>query len=98
MTKNFCPVCGYDLGFQAWEEDKYPSDKICPSCGIQFGYHDIVRNSGDEEEIVSRYNLLRTEWIENGMKWHFPSDPFDQEPENWDPKEQLKNIGINLDL
>lgn len=96
MSKNYCPVCGYDLEFEAWEENKYPSDEICPSCGIQFGYHDIVRNSGDEEKIITRYKELRDAWIENGMKWHSTNDPFDPEPHGWNAKEQLKNIGIIL--
>lgn len=36
-----CPVRGYDLGFQAWDGDS-PSDEVCLSCGIQFGYSDAT--------------------------------------------------------
>ena len=39
-VKYICPVCGYDLGFPAWDGES-PSDEICNCCGIQFGYGDI---------------------------------------------------------
>ncbi len=94
ILSNYCPVCGKDLDFPSWN-DGSPSDDICPSCGIQFGYHDVIRFKGSEEQIVKRYEELRGKWIMEGMKWHFP-DHVERPPKNWDPKKQLLNIGIEI--
>jgi hypothetical protein len=42
--EDLCPVCGYELAFAPWSDDS-PSDEICPSCGIQFGYDDAAGGS-----------------------------------------------------
>lgn len=84
-TNNECPICGYDLGFPAWNRDS-SSDEICPSCGIQFGYDDVR----DGEFREGQYFGWRKKWIQDGCKWH-SSQP---KPENWDPETQLKNIGV----
>jgi hypothetical protein len=89
MSTN-CPVCGYDLEFKPWDGDS-PSDEICPSCGIQFGYHD----AGPDGEITraETYEEWRAAWIASGMVWHQGwSDP----PPGWDPRQQLKLIGIDV--
>lgn len=96
MPNTFCPVCGYDLKFEAWKGG-LPSDEICVSCGNQFGYDDAIRFNGREEDISLRYNLLRQKWIDSGMNWRFPGDKFDRKPLDWNPVEQLKNIGVYLD-
>ena len=99
---NICPICEWD---QLTEppysgEHLVGSDEICPSCGFQFGYSDDGAASGryplewTREMIVLDY---RQKWIDNGMKWRFPNDPFYPRPQNWNPEEQLKNIGINLE-
>lgn len=64
--------------------------EICPSCGIEFGYSDAqYYKSGD----ISVYRNWREQWIKNGMKWtHNDEDSLREKPQNWNPKEQLKNI------
>lgn len=93
-TGYLCPVCGLILDFKAWDSG-YGSQEICPCCGTQFGYSD----SGNiKEEIISRWNKLRKEWIDGGMKWnwsmkwHRQRENPDSEPQNWNPIEQLKTI------
>jgi hypothetical protein len=84
---NFCPVCGYDLGFPAWDDDS-PSDEICPSCGIQFGYDD----SKDGEFRKGQYFGWRKKWIQNGCIWSSKNP----QPKGWNPKKQLENIPENF--
>lgn len=78
--KTICPVCGWDLGFEAWNGDS-ASDEICPSCGIQFGLDDLE----DRQTVYARW---RRRWIEDGMKWwsQRPS------PRHWDPEKQLRRV------
>ena len=86
VKKCYCPVCGYYLGFEAWKDDIYPSDSICPSCGIQFGYTDF-----DKDKSVRKYKYRdwRKKWIESGPSWSSVGNP---QPFNWNPWEQMKNI------
>jgi hypothetical protein len=86
-----CPVCGYDLGFPAWK-DKSPSDEICPSCGIQFGYNDAA--GGDEARRRQIYQQWRQKWIAEGMRWNSVGI---SPPPQWDPIGQLRQIGISAD-
>jgi DNA-directed RNA polymerase subunit RPC12/RpoP len=81
-----CPVCGYKLWFLPWEDDS-PSDEICPSCGIQFGYSDAA--GGDEEKRLQLYKDWRKKWIDNGGIWNGAGIP---KPENWDPIKQVKDV------
>ncbi|MFZ5985982.1 MAG: hypothetical protein ACOYWZ_02530 [Bacillota bacterium] len=87
-----CPVCGYNLGFEPWKDD-LPSDEICPSCGIQFGYDDVQEESGTEVPREQIYLQWRHKWISGGMVW-FSQGRFP--PSNWNPKSQLKRIGIEI--
>ena len=80
-----CPVCGYELGFPAWKQLS-PSDEICPSCGIQFGYDDFA--GGDLEQRQQIYKKWREDWITKGMFWWSNRKP----PEDWNPREQLRRI------
>lgn len=85
--KELCPVCGYALGFEAWQGD-LPSDEICPCCGMQFGYYDSAST------LVARSHLQeqwRKRWIECGMRW---DDERTKPPANWNPKNQLRGIGV----
>ena len=82
-----CPACGFDLEFSPWDEGS-PSDEICPSCGIQFGYDDAA--GGDESARARIYADWRRRWIEGGMKWWSKS----ARPEGWDPKKQLRDAGL----
>lgn len=75
-VKHLCPVCGYYM------EDT-PSDyNICPSCGTEFGLHDVNSSIGD----------LRAMWLRNGAHWWSPVDPV---PSGWDPYAQVKRVMLN---
>jgi len=82
-----CPSCGYnvfrDLGVYPWDGD-LPSDEICPSCSIQFGYHDM--NKEKRNEI---YTEWRKRWVKGGMVWDKGKS---KPPKDWNPTEQLKNV------
>jgi hypothetical protein len=88
--RTLCPVCGFNLGFPAWDGDS-PSDEICPSCGIQFGYDDAA--SGDEAKRRLIYQQWRQKWITEKMPWHSVGR---SRPASWDPVAQLRQIGIIL--
>ncbi len=81
-----CPICGFVLDFKPWS-DNSPSEEICPSCGMQFGYDDAA--GGNKEKRLEIYKSWRKKWIKEGMKWWSEGQ---SHPENWNPNEQLKNI------
>lgn len=88
--EHLCPVCGYDCSianFVPWDNDS-PSDEICPSCGIQFGYDDAT--GGDSKERFYIYRERRKKWIENGMMWYSANNVY--KPNNWDPIKQLEQL------
>jgi hypothetical protein len=61
--------------------DEPPQDwSICPCCRTQFDF------TGS----VAWYAELRARWIANGAKW---SSRYTAPPPNWNPLEQLCNIG-----
>ncbi|MDX8366579.1 hypothetical protein [Cytobacillus sp. IB215665] len=79
---DICPVCGYDeLLEPAYIMDKYPSYEICPSCGFQYGYSDDNDGYSFED--------YRKKWIEEGCNWYSKAR---KQPDNWNPKDQLKRI------
>ena len=83
---HLCPACGYELDFAPWK-DQSSSDEICPCCGIQFGYDDAAGDSPTERQVV--YELWRSTWIANGMKWFSRG----RRPRpDWDAREQLKRL------
>ena len=90
-TKNMCPVCGYDdLYKPAYRpENDYkkgtPSFEICPSCYYQFGLTD------DDKNIT--HAQWRQQWIAKGMPWNGKGI---KAPLNWNPREQLLNIGVKV--
>lgn len=73
IAQNVCPVCGYEM------EDPAADYNTCPSCGTEFGLHDI--NAAIEE--------LRASWIKTGPKWWSTTDP---QPERWNPFFQLARL------
>lgn len=74
--ENLCPVCGYQM-------DDPPCDyNICPSCGTEFGVHDV--NSSIQE--------LRQMWIMTGPRWWSTTD---QQPSGWNPFTQLARLGLS---
>jgi hypothetical protein len=75
IIENQCPVCGYEM-------EAPPRDyRICPSCGTEFGVHDVNTSIAE----------LRNAWIKTGPKWWSRTD---SEPEKWDPIEQMEKAGI----
>lgn len=72
---NLCPVCGYGMEVPPEDFD------ICPSCGTEFGLHDV--NSSIAE--------LRAAWLRGGAHWW---SSVDTPPERWDPHLQLDNIVV----
>ena len=71
--ENLCPVCGFQM-------EEPPKDcNICPSCGTEFGVHDV--NSSIQE--------LRAAWIATGPRWWSVTDP---QPAEWNPFAQLAAI------
>ncbi len=81
----YCPVCGYDLGFPAWN-DQGPSNEICPSCGIQFGYDDALGGRVSDRAIF--YQGWRRKWAVDGKLWFSKTTP----PKNWSAETQIKSI------
>jgi hypothetical protein len=75
INRNQCPVCGYEM-------EAPPKDyRICPSCGTEFGLHDVNATIAD----------LRDGWLGTGPKWWSKTD---QQPINWDPLAQMEKAGI----
>jgi len=87
-----CPVCGYNLGFEAWKGE-LPSHEFCASCGIQFGYHDVPEASGAVGTRKKIHLQWRRYWIDSGMVWSSHGIP---KPTDWNPREQLKRIGVKI--
>jgi len=84
MTDKFkiCRVCGFHYkNYFPWGKNgESPTYDFCDCCGSEFGYDD------DNIEIIK---LSRESWIKKGMKW-WQVDI--SEPQDYDPKKQLKNI------
>jgi len=77
VVERLCPVCGYEM-------DDSPRDfNICPSCGTEFGLHDV--NSSIEN--------LREAWLEGGARWH---SCVIAAPDDWNPYVQLGQILLNV--
>lgn len=83
-----CPACGFaGLTDQPWSGQS-PSDDICPSCGIQFGYHDA--RGTDALQRMRIYREWRERWIEAGMNWH--AARIQPPPSNWNPADQVAKL------
>jgi len=75
IIENLCPVCGYQM-------EAPPKDyRICPSCGTEFGVHDVNASIAE----------LREAWMKAGPRWWSKTD---MAPPNWDPITQMENAGI----
>jgi hypothetical protein len=70
VIEKLCPVCGYEM------EEGPRNFNICPSCGTEFGLHDLN----------SSINDLREAWVANGAHWH---SHVIAAPTDWKPLEQL---------
>jgi hypothetical protein len=82
---DLCPVCGCALDFSPWTET-WPSDEMCPCCGIQFGNDDAAGGYLVRSTI---YDHWRERWIRAGMAWNSKGI---QMPEGWDPLAQLERL------
>lgn len=75
IPENVCPVCGYEM-------EAPPRDyRICPSCGTEFGVHDVNASIAD----------LRESWMKSGPRWWSRTDV---QPADWNPIEQMESAGI----
>ena len=81
MKNYVCPVCGYPNLEDPPRLEGSPSEEICPSCFFQFGFDD------DSEGYT--YEQWRQAWIHKGMPW---SGKADEEPDGWDPRDQLTRL------
>jgi len=80
--KYMCPVCGYpEIEEIPYLDENTPSYEICPSCGTEYGYDDLVKT----------HTQLRDEWIINGLSWWAKSE---SPPSDWNPIKQLKAAGL----
>jgi hypothetical protein len=85
MEKYICPVCGYpELTDPPYDAYQCPSFDICPCCGCEFGYHDATPQAKEYH---------RRKWVKSGGSWSEPK----LKPANWDLREQLRFIGIDID-
>lgn len=76
-----CHVCGFDgLKEPVSNKQNEPSYEICPCCGFEFGFDDAIGKD--------RYENFRINWIKSGANWFMPK----LKPDNWQLKEQLKNL------
>ena len=87
-----CPVCGYPgLTELPWNAEGGASYENCPSCGIEFGYHDEpTACGGDDLPREELHKKWRQKWIREGMRWQSVGVP---QPKDWRPMEQLLNVG-----
>lgn len=77
---NTCPVCRFPgLYDPPWVGDS-PSDEICPSCGIHFGYDDAAGRTDEERAAI--YEAWQLKWLDSGAHWWSSSQP---QPAYWNP-------------
>jgi hypothetical protein len=79
LEDKMCPVCGYEMA-------EGPRDyNICPSCGTEFGLHDV--NSSIPQ--------LREVWIEKGPRWYSSVIP---PPPGWNPWLQYLRVFLRVQI
>jgi hypothetical protein len=59
---------------------------------MQFGLHDAA--GGNEEQRPLIYRRWRDDWVRKGMPWRGGGE---EAPVDWDPKEQLRILGVSAD-
>lgn len=90
-----CPVCGYDLGYRAWETRSSPSGRRCPCCGVIFGLDDTSTPDNPSWNQVLLVHL-RAGWIRG---WHMAwmgNEDHPRPPDSWDPLMQVLRLGLDL--
>ena len=73
VIKHMCPVCGYGM------QDPPCDYNICPSCGTEFGVHDMNASIGE----------LRKAWLQTGPRWSSATEP---QPAAWNPFAQIAEL------
>lgn len=85
-----CPVCNFKGLYEpAYDERGVGSDDICLCCGFQFGLDDFEYDCKEEA-----HEVWRRKWIKEGCNWTYSQT---NKPKDWNSKEQLKEINIDLD-
>lgn len=80
----YCPVCGYKARVPPWGVNgDSPTHSICPCCGVQWGYQDLIVESRDE---------YRDGWLAAGAHWDWDEVPHD----GLTTAQRLERIGIAL--
>jgi hypothetical protein len=77
-----CRVCGLDFGdsYFPWGEDgESASFDICPCCGCEFGYEDVIPTAARNH---------RQRWLAGGAQWRKPKE----RPIGWSAERQLQQI------
>ncbi|SHK54311.1 hypothetical protein [Paramaledivibacter caminithermalis] len=94
-----CPCCGNESGFEddiLFDELKEFSSKDFKVAKVD--KDELIRKSIEPIPIKIAYRLLRAKWINKGCKWTYNSK--NERPKDWGiekAKEQLKNIGVDID-
>lgn len=77
-----CRICGFLYPESPpWGKDgNSPTFNFCICCGVEFGYQDVNLQSSIQ---------YRKNWIKAGMKW---DSTYINQPSDWNPLQQMKNI------
>lgn len=89
LEKSLCPVCGYRFDGSIYDDETGEIGEdynICPSCGFAYSVTDIDKGF--------TFTEWRHQWISNGMQFKHIIAQLDS---SWNPIEQLKGIGVELD-
>jgi hypothetical protein len=76
VNDKLCTVCGYEM------EEGPRNYNICPSCGTEFGLHDVN----------TTIDNLRAAWLAGGARWHSTAVP---QSGKWNPIQQLSKLLFN---
>lgn len=83
--REYCRVCGLRQETWPWgSSGDEPSFETCDCCGIEFGFEDCSRTG---------VQSARDRWKIRGYDWFQPSE----QPESWSAKDQLAQIGVELE-
>jgi hypothetical protein len=84
-------VCGYDLALP----DPDVLVESCPCCAFhfhRFSEHKLYSYFINEEPNSISVSIGRGMWAQAHLPWYSQTIP---RPENWDPTQQVKNIGLD---
>jgi hypothetical protein len=84
ITDYCCPICGCENRGRPPYTGDVGSYVTCPCCNFEYGFDDYVLGESFESS--------RRKWIRSGAQWRHSDD----RPPEWDAKDQLRNIGIDI--